>query len=175
MEMRHEATGTGYELNNFIRQQIGFDGRDAITFDAFDLIQRFYQIEKSLSGRLPEIADVHSRQHNLFSTLGGSLTGLFHQRGNRAVTAASARERNGAVRTKIVASILHFHEKTRTVAPGTRSRERTNVLVDRSKRSEEHTSELQSRQYLVCRLLLEKKQHIPLTTIRFSYHNTTIS
>src|SRR3712207_6911179 len=29
-------------------------------------------------------------------------------------------------------------------------------------RSEEHTSELQSRQYLVCRLLLEKKQAILL-------------
>src|SRR3712207_8807952 len=28
----------------------------------------------------------------------------------------------------------------------------------RSPRSEEHTSELQSRQYLVCRLLLEKKK-----------------
>src|SRR3712207_7593493 len=28
-------------------------------------------------------------------------------------------------------------------------------------RSEEHTSELQSRQYLVCRLLLEKKNHSP--------------
>src|SRR3712207_7827478 len=28
-------------------------------------------------------------------------------------------------------------------------------------RSEEHTSELQSRQYLVCRLLLEKKKRIP--------------
>src|SRR3712207_8828069 len=28
-----------------------------------------------------------------------------------------------------------------------------------SKRSEEHTSELQSRQYLVCRLLLEKKKN----------------
>src|SRR3712207_7489123 len=28
-------------------------------------------------------------------------------------------------------------------------------------RSEEHTSELQSRQYLVCRLLLEKKKKIP--------------
>src|SRR3712207_8685842 len=27
-------------------------------------------------------------------------------------------------------------------------------------RSEEHTSELQSRQYLVCRLLLEKKQNL---------------
>src|SRR3712207_7609439 len=30
---------------------------------------------------------------------------------------------------------------------------------DDSERSEEHTSELQSRQYLVCRLLLEKKKH----------------
>src|SRR3712207_8696399 len=29
-------------------------------------------------------------------------------------------------------------------------------------RSEEHTSELQSRQYLVCRLLLEKKNPLPL-------------
>src|SRR3712207_7976939 len=29
-------------------------------------------------------------------------------------------------------------------------------------RSEEHTSELQSRQYLVCRLLLEKKKRITL-------------
>src|SRR5947209_16281905 len=28
----------------------------------------------------------------------------------------------------------------------------------KAKRSEEHTSELQSRQYLVCRLLLEKKK-----------------
>src|SRR3712207_7758671 len=31
-------------------------------------------------------------------------------------------------------------------------------LVDVDDRSEEHTSELQSRQYLVCRLLLEKKK-----------------
>src|SRR3712207_7783772 len=32
-------------------------------------------------------------------------------------------------------------------------------------RSEEHTSELQSRQYLVCRLLLEKKKTITSRTI----------
>src|SRR3712207_8645652 len=30
-------------------------------------------------------------------------------------------------------------------------------MIGRATRSEEHTSELQSRQYLVCRLLLEKK------------------
>src|SRR3712207_7466069 len=33
------------------------------------------------------------------------------------------------------------------------------ALDDVVERSEEHTSELQSRQYLVCRLLLEKKNH----------------
>src|SRR3712207_7748728 len=34
--------------------------------------------------------------------------------------------------------------------------------VNPARRSEEHTSELQSRQYLVCRLLLEKKNKIKL-------------
>src|SRR3712207_8540952 len=35
------------------------------------------------------------------------------------------------------------------------------------RRSEEHTSELQSRQYLVCRLLLEKKIQQLLTALTF--------
>src|SRR3712207_8334512 len=47
--------------------------------------------------------------------------------------------------------------------------ERAPVLARRRiPRSEEHTSELQSRQYLVCRLLLEKKNiscpHLPLSS-----------
>src|SRR3712207_8642471 len=37
-------------------------------------------------------------------------------------------------------------------------RHREPVRVGAADRSEEHTSELQSRQYLVCRLLLEKKK-----------------
>src|SRR3712207_7642747 len=39
-------------------------------------------------------------------------------------------------------------------------------------RSEEHTSELQSRQYLVCRLLLEKKKKIPHTSLTSYAINT---
>src|SRR3712207_8686353 len=35
---------------------------------------------------------------------------------------------------------------------------------EHERRSEEHTSELQSRQYLVCRLLLEKKTKTPSLT-----------
>src|SRR3712207_7626198 len=38
------------------------------------------------------------------------------------------------------------------------SDEREQLLETGGGRSEEHTSELQSRQYLVCRLLLEKKK-----------------
>src|SRR2546422_7490354 len=34
-------------------------------------------------------------------------------------------------------------------------------ISDRMRRSEEHTSELQSRLHLVCRLLLEKKKNTP--------------
>src|SRR3712207_7154351 len=42
-------------------------------------------------------------------------------------------------------------------------------------RSEEHTSELQSRQYLVCRLLLEKKKYATSDTLfisSFYLHST---
>src|SRR3712207_8977501 len=44
-------------------------------------------------------------------------------------------------------------------APRRHQRRRAWRVVPRA-RSEEHTSELQSRQYLVCRLLLEKKKTI---------------
>src|SRR3712207_7315494 len=40
------------------------------------------------------------------------------------------------------------------------------VLRRARQRSEEHTSELQSRQYLVCRLLLEKKKKNQINTNR---------
>src|SRR3712207_7904168 len=42
-----------------------------------------------------------------------------------------------------------------------------------SPRSEEHTSELQSRQYLVCRLLLEKKKSY-ITVVRSRLSNRSI-
>src|SRR5438046_3849757 len=41
-----------------------------------------------------------------------------------------------------------------------------------SKRSEEHTSELQSLTNLVCRLLLEKKKKLPVQTSLTTKHNS---
>src|SRR3712207_8240177 len=53
------------------------------------------------------------------------------------------------------------HESLRLPRPSMRRRDVDHARDIRRrpkiKRSEEHTSELQSRQYLVCRLLLEKK------------------
>src|SRR3712207_8819921 len=47
---------------------------------------------------------------------------------------------------------------------GDRAGCRSNAPLEVSHRSEEHTSELQSRQYLVCRLLLEKKNITPTSS-----------
>src|SRR3712207_7130565 len=52
-----------------------------------------------------------------------------------------------------------------SVAVGAVTRTRSADRGDGRRRSEEHTSELQSRQYLVCRLLLEKKKKRPKRTV----------
>src|SRR3712207_7808141 len=46
------------------------------------------------------------------------------------------------------------------VAVAVAAADETRPSLAAAPRSEEHTSELQSRQYLVCRLLLEKKKHL---------------
>src|SRR3712207_8122503 len=51
----------------------------------------------------------------------------------------------------------------RTGPPCSRSGCRSRARRACTRRSEEHTSELQSRQYLVCRLLLEKRQSAVVT------------
>src|SRR3712207_9004870 len=57
-------------------------------------------------------------------------------------------------------SVAQRDRPVRRLARSTPDRQRSTTLRIRKERSEEHTSELQSRQYLVCRLLLEKKKQI---------------
>src|SRR3712207_7685487 len=52
-------------------------------------------------------------------------------------------------------------EATASASEGSSGSPRSSVSCS-ERRSEEHTSELQSRQYLVCRLLLEKKKNTHL-------------
>src|SRR2546422_1533947 len=69
-------------------------------------------------------------------------------------------------------ALLEAQEKAKKVAVGTT----TVLLLGESgtgkERSEEHTSELQSRLHLVCRLLLEKKKNTRLTAGRVSVRDS---
>src|SRR3712207_6876216 len=66
--------------------------------------------------------------------------------------------RSQRVREADDARIDHRHRKISGIASVTERPIRGDVRRQLIGRSEEHTSELQSRQYLVCRLLLEKKK-----------------
>src|SRR3712207_8050766 len=59
------------------------------------------------------------------------------------------------------------HPDPGLVRPGAKKPTKTTWTSDpKKRRSEEHTSELQSRQYLVCRLLLEKKNKQNITILK---------
>src|SRR2546423_11181840 len=72
---------------------------------------------------------------------------------------------------------LHFRFAWRQIRPAHPAHDRHRLLFGH--RSEEHTSELQSLAYLVCRLLLEKKKkHIPCRPLHPVLHvaaDTTIN
>src|SRR5690606_39853098 len=75
----------------------------------------------------------------------------------RSVRAAGARQQIREPAERVLhLSTNRFLTKSRSAASGATGFTRG---CPRSPRSEEHTSELQSRENLVCRLLLEKKKH----------------
>src|SRR3712207_7752479 len=86
-------------------------------------------------------------------------TTLFRSRSTQAIPSAKSSTRAA---TAVASRVL-------PTPPGpVRVRRRTSGRCNRAHRSEEHTSELQSRQYLVCRLLLEKKK---ITSYTVQTHN----
>ena len=115
MEMGGETLATRHEIDRLVRDQVRFDGGDAVAHDPFHLVERPDQVDKRLPGTLPEVADVDACQHDLFPPARGHLFGLLHHAGDRPVAATSAGERDRTVGAEIVASVLHFQEMTRTV------------------------------------------------------------
>src|SRR3712207_8247401 len=75
----------------------------------------------------------------------------------RSLSGLGSRPRNSCAHRSSLPCAEAVHRKTSTAYPR-RS----------PPRSEEHTSELQSRQYLVCRLLLEKKNMHAMHYIQYS-------
>src|SRR3712207_8747195 len=84
-------------------------------------------------------------------------TTLFRSEGDgqaEGVGRAPLRRGQGLARTEQVPAPRALEGERR----GPAGRDRPEPQTAAPERSEEHTSELQSRQYLVCRLLLEKKK-----------------
>src|SRR3712207_8867797 len=88
-----------------------------------------------------------------YTTLFRSSTPREAPRAPRRGAGASARSPPRRRRARVA------HSRRRAPAGGASLRARPDVA---RRRSAEHTSELQSRQYLVCRLLLEKKKVVAI-------------
>src|SRR3712207_8293111 len=86
-----------------------------------------------------------------YTTLFRSRTRSLAVPGRVLVAADWAEEPVRLVRSRLVTRAGHYYARIARAA-------------ERLARSEEHTSELQSRQYLVCRLLLEKKKKQSITS-----------
>src|SRR2546430_8966566 len=86
---------------------------------------------------------------------------------------------NDTATTEIYTLSLHDAlpiSKSRSFAPAARGSSflASALLANVPKRSEEHTSELQSQSNLVCRLLLEKKKNITSTRYTSSDHSDAV-
>src|SRR3712207_7798380 len=79
----------------------------------------------------------------------------------------SANSANGVLPRKLLQPASQANRWCRSPRIGSR-------LANQLCRSEEHTSELQSRQYLVCRLLLEKKK-LTISTSVYTYLSRILS
>src|SRR3712207_5001278 len=131
---------------------------EEVNFSAFDTRQETTCASLRLSVRTrPRRSSVSTRSTIFFSRASGS---------NRAATSSSASLTSSVsmCRADCPASRREYSSMSLTIS----SSERALRSMRPSARSEEHTSELQSRQYLVCRLLLEKKKYCRVRAARRS-------
>src|SRR3712207_8563222 len=89
-------------------------------------------------------------------------TTLFRSDRSRSPSTGRRKIRASAVRA--APRVIGTSERATGIRPVPRSHALIIASLHALARSEEHTSELQSRQYLVCRLLLEKKKRT-ITTV----------
>src|SRR5258707_4941096 len=108
---------------------------------------------------------LHQRPSNLSASASASLIAsrASEERCAKCKASALSARNSGTISVEPVARVSSIpssiNEMPSAVSPeALRAQPRRTSPPGSQRRSEEHTSELQSRQYLVCRLLLEKKK-----------------
>src|SRR5207253_3266140 len=91
-------------------------------------------------------------------TAAGSSSGSSYLESRRGAAKRRPSTRASSAASTGATSSVHSSTELRSVSEVTSAPSMPHGTT-RSNRSEEHTSELQSRGHLVCRLLLEKKKH----------------
>ena len=128
VEMGHESTRMYTKVNDLIGQQIRLNAGNAIAFDALHTIQGTQQVNKGFARGATKVARVDPRDDNFLASLRRHLLRLLHQRCDGTVARTPPGNGDGAIGAVIVASVLHFKEIARAVAPGARRHECADVI-----------------------------------------------
>ena len=91
-------------------------------FDAFHLVERLDQAEECFTGLFAEIAYIHPREYNRFSSGFGHVAGLGGELFDGPASASAPGKRYGAVGAIVIAAILYFQEVAGAIASRTGGR-----------------------------------------------------
>ena len=78
MEVGHESSARRTIVDKLVGKKVGFNAADAKTLYAFNFIECFNQMNKSLIALAFKLSHIHTSEHNLFSTLVGSILCLLN-------------------------------------------------------------------------------------------------
>ena len=128
VEMRHKRPALRTEGDQLVRKQVGLQRTDPVAADALHSVECLHQVDEPFTRGLAEIADVHTRQHDLLASLPGSLLSLCHERGDGRIPREASGVWYRAVCAEIVAAVLHLQEIPRPIAPRTARRKALDIL-----------------------------------------------
>ena len=118
MKMRRKAGGSSHKLNDLVAEQIGFQRRNPETFNALDSIQSPQQVYEFFAVAFTEISYVYTGQNDFTTAFGSHFEGLPNDFFDADIATSASGKRNGAIGTKIIATVLYFQKITGAVSAG---------------------------------------------------------
>ena len=111
VEMGEELGARRNPAQDLFCQQVRFDGRNAVSFDAGYCVECLEQAEETFPRSLAEIARIDAREDYFHNALRCDFVRLGDEFGDRDVAALAAGKRDGAVGAVVVTAILDLQER----------------------------------------------------------------